>query len=161
MMEIHEKWMHWALSEAKKAGQNQEVPVGAVLLSEDQQVLALTHNLVLTLNDPCAHAEMIALKEGSKKLQNYRLLNTTLYVTVEPCVMCMGAIIHARVKKLVFGTRDEKWGASGSLYDFSKDTRFNHQPEVIEGVLHQECKELIRQFFQARRKMALVMNRTD
>lgn len=155
MMNTHIKWMHWALAEAKKAGQKGEVPVGAVLLSENGQVLALSHNLVITQMDPCAHAEMNALKEGAKKVQNYRLLNTTLYVTVEPCVMCMGAIIHARIKKVVFGTLDQKWGAIGSLYNFSKDSRFNHQPEIVEGVLEQECKELIQQFFQARRKLSL------
>ncbi len=154
MVDTHEKWMQWALAEAKKAGRKQEVPVGALLLSEDGQVLAISHNLVITKNDPCAHAEIIALKQGAEKMLNYRLLNTTLYVTVEPCIMCMGAIIHARIKRVVFGTRDEKWGAAGSLYDFSKDSRLNHQPEMIEGVLEQECRELIQQFFQARRKLS-------
>jgi tRNA(adenine34) deaminase len=154
MIDAHETWMQWAIAEAKKAGQKQEIPVGAVLLSENRQVLALSHNLVITQTDPCAHAEMIALKTGALKVQNYRLLNTTLYVTVEPCVMCMGAIIHARVKRVVFGTRDEKWGAAGSLYNFSTDARFNHQPEIIKGVMEQECRELIQQFFQARRKLS-------
>jgi tRNA(adenine34) deaminase len=154
-MNTHEKWMNWALAEAKKAGQLQEVPVGAVLLSEESKVLALSHNLCITNTDPTAHAEIIALRMAAQKLQNYRLLNTTLYVTVEPCFMCMGAIIHARVKTVVFGTRDEKWGAAGSLYNLSEDTRLNHHPEIIGGVLEYECKELIQLFFQARRKLSI------
>jgi tRNA(adenine34) deaminase len=158
MMDTHEKWMNWALAEAKKAGQKHEVPVGAVLLSEENQVLALSHNLCITNMDPTAHAEIIALRKAAQKMQNYRLLNTTLYVTVEPCVMCMGAIIHARVKTVVFGTRDEKWGAAGSLYNLSEDSRLNHQPEIVEGVLQNECMELIQQFFQARRKLSVKNN---
>jgi tRNA(adenine34) deaminase len=158
MGESHEKWMNWALAEAKMAGQQQEVPVGAVLLSEDNKVLALGHNLCITSMDPTAHAEIIALRSAGQKVQNYRLLNTTLYVTVEPCLMCMGAIIHARVKRLVFGTRDEKGGAVRSLYNLSEDTRLNHQPEIVEGVLEHECKELIQQFFQARRKLSVKNN---
>jgi tRNA(adenine34) deaminase len=155
MKDTHEKWMNWALAEAKKAGQLQEVPIGALLVSEENEVLALSHNLCITSMDPTAHAEIIALRMGAQKVQNYRLLNTTLYVTVEPCFMCMGAIIHARVKKVVFGTWDEKWGAAGSLYNLSKDTRLNHQPEIIQGVLEDECKEMIQQFFQARRKLSI------
>ena len=155
MDENHEKWMKWALAEAKEAGQQHEVPVGAVLLSEEKKVLALSHNLCITSMDPSAHAEIIALRMGGQKIQNYRLLNTTLYVTVEPCLMCMGAIIHARVKRLIFGTRDEKGGAAGSLYNFAEDTRLNHHPEIIEGILENECRELIQQFFQARRKLSL------
>jgi tRNA(adenine34) deaminase len=158
MMDAHEKWMNWALAEAKKAGQLQEVPVGALLLSGENKVLALSHNLCITNMDPTGHAEIIALRMAAQKVQNYRLLNTTLYVTVEPCLMCMGAIIHARVKTVVFGTQDEKWGAAGSLYDLSKDNRLNHQPEIIQGVLEHECKELIQQFFQARRKLSIKNN---
>jgi len=158
MMDTHEKWMHWALAEAKMAGRLQEVPVGAVLLSGRNHVLALSHNLCITSMDPTAHAEIIALRTAGQKMQNYRLLNTTLYVTVEPCVMCMGAIIHARVKRLVFGTRDEKWGAAGSLYNFSEDTRLNHRPEIVEGILQNECRELIQQFFQTRRKLSVKNN---
>ena len=158
LMNIHEKWMNWALAEAKKAGQLQEVPVGALLLSEENEVMALSHNICITSVDPTAHAEIIALRMAAQKVQNYRLLNTTLYVTVEPCLMCMGAIIHARVKRVVFGTRDEKWGAAGSLYNFSEDSRLNHQPEIIQGVLEQECRELIQQFFQARRKLSVKNN---
>jgi tRNA(adenine34) deaminase len=158
MGESHEKWMNWALAEAKEAGQRQEVPVGAVLLSEENKVLSLSHNLCITSMDPTAHAEIIALRMAAQKVQNYRLLNTTLYVTVEPCLMCMGAIIHARVKRVVFGTRDEKGGAAGSLYNLPEDTRLNHHPEIIEGVLENDCKELIQQFFQARRKLSVKNN---
>ena len=127
--------MKLALNEAKKAGQENEVPVGAVLVSDSGQILSLAHNQVEKLSDPTAHAEILALRNGARKAFNHRLLNTTLYVTVEPCVMCMGAILHARVSKVVFGTYDPKWGAAGSLYNFSKDDRFNHQLEIVHGGL--------------------------
>ncbi len=149
-----EKWMRRAIAEAKKAGLENEVPVGAVLVSEDDRVVAFGRNQVITRLDPTAHAEIVALREGAQKIRNYRLLNTTLYVTVEPCAMCMGAVVHARVARVVFGARDEKWGAAGSLYDFAGDDRFNHRPEIVGGVLEEECRELIQRFFRVRRKTA-------
>ncbi len=154
MSESLERWMGWAIAEARKAWLEDEVPVGAVLVAEDDRVLAFGRNQVISRLDPTAHAEIVALREGARKIRNYRLLNTTLYVTVEPCAMCMGAIIHARVAKVVFGALDEKWGAAGSLYDFSADDRFNHCPEIVGGVLEEECRELIQQFFRVRRKPA-------
>lgn len=144
--------MKLALNEAKKAGQNNEVPVGAVLVSDSNQILSLAHNQVKKLSDPTAHAEILALRIGSRNALNYRLLNTTLYVTIEPCVMCMGAILHARVSKVVFGVYDPKWGAAGSLYNFPKDDRFNHKLEIVDGVCCEECKILIQDFFKTRRK---------
>jgi len=131
--------MRLALNEAKKAGQKNEVPVGAVLVSDSNQILSLSHNQVAKLSDPTAHAEILTLRSGARKALNYRLLNTTLYVTIEPCVMCMGAILHARVSKVVFGVYDPKWGAAGSLYNFSKDDRFNHKLEIVDGVCCEEC----------------------
>jgi tRNA(adenine34) deaminase len=125
-----------------------------VLVSEDDRVVAFGRNQVITRLDPTAHAEIVALREGAQKIRNYRLLNTTLYVTVEPCAMCMGAVVHARVARVVFGARDEKWGAAGSLYDFAGDDRFNHRPEIVGGVLEEECRELIQRFFRVRRKTA-------
>jgi len=143
--------MKQALNEAGKAGEKGEVPIGALLISEKTDILAATHNQPIFLNDPTAHAEILALRKATQKLANYRLLNTTLYVTVEPCIMCMGAIIHARVATVVFGTHDPKWGAAGSLYHFPDDTRLNHRPEIIHGVCQNECRTLIQDFFRSRR----------
>jgi tRNA(adenine34) deaminase len=147
-----ESWMRRALDEAQKAGQTGEVPIGAVLVDAAGEMLASARNRTIGLADPTAHAEMLALRAAARKMGNYRLLHTTLYVTIEPCVMCMGALIHARVARIVFGARDPHWGAAGSLYDFAADTRFNHRPEMVEGVLAEPCRRLIQAFFRARRK---------
>jgi len=149
---IHIEWMKMALQEAVKARHKGEVPIGAVVVADDMIMLAAEHNRTVTLNDPTAHAEILALRSAAAKIGNYRLLNTTLYVTVEPCPMCMGAAIHARVARLVFGTHDPKWGAVGSLFNFADDRRFNHQPEVIKGVCKDECKRLLQNFFKEKRK---------
>ena len=143
--------MKIALAEAERARKKGEVPIGAVIVADNHQVLAAAHNRTITLNDPTAHAEILALRSAAAKIGNYRLLNTMLYVTVEPCPMCMGAVIHARVSRVIFGTRVPKWGAAGSLYDFAADPRFNHQPEVIQGVCKAECKTLIQEFFRQKR----------
>ena len=143
--------MKKALDEAEKAQKKGEVPIGALLVADNKKVLAAKHNCTITLSDPTAHAEILALRSAAAQIGNYRLLNTTLYVTVEPCPMCMGAIIHARVAQVIFGTRDPKWGAAGSLYNFADDHRFNHQPEIIEGVCKDECKTLIQNFFREKR----------
>jgi tRNA(adenine34) deaminase len=145
------EFMKLAINEAKKAGQKDEVPVGAVLVSGSGDILSRSHNQVITFADPTAHAEISALRKASIKVSNYRLLNTTLYVTVEPCVMCMGAIVHARVARVVFGANDLKWGAAGSLYNFAEDTRLNHRPEIISGICRDECRELIQDFFRSKR----------
>jgi tRNA(adenine34) deaminase len=147
----HEKYMALALSEAKKAGQMGEVPIGAILASKDGAILSATHNRTIDLVDPTAHAEILALRKAALKINNYRLLNTTLYVTVEPCIMCMGAIVHARVSKVVFGTADPKWGAVGSLYHFAEDDRLNHRVAITKGVCEQECRSLMQDFFRAKR----------
>lgn len=147
----HGKMMKIALNEAEKARRLGEVPIGALVVTDRNQVMAAEHNRTITLNDPTAHAEILALRTAAAKIGNYRLLNTTLYVTVEPCPMCMGAAIHARVSRVVFGARDPKWGAAGSLYDFSNDLRFNHQPKIIEGICEVECKALMQDFFREKR----------
>ena len=147
----HEKYMGLALAEAKKAGQMGEVPIGAILVSEDGQILSSTHNRTIDLADPTAHAEILALREAALKINNYRLLNTILYVTVEPCMMCMGAMVHARISNLVFGTQDPKWGAAGSLYNFAGDDRLNHRVAVTKGVCGHECRRLMQEFFRAKR----------
>lgn len=144
--------MRPALEEAKKAGQKDEVPVGAVVVTKKGKILSSAHNQVIGLCDPTAHAEILAIRKAASKIQNYRLLNTTLYVTVEPCIMCMGAIIHARISTVVFGAFDPKWGAAGSLYNFSDDTRLNHLPEIIPGICEDECKALMQDFFRSKRK---------
>ena len=144
--------MNIAIAEAEKAGQKNEVPIGAVIVAENGNVLARAGNQTVETADPTAHAEIVAIRKASIILNNYRLLGTTLYVTVEPCLMCMGAVIHARIAKLVFGTADPKWGACGSLYDFSKDNRLNHQLAVVSGIRENRCRDLMQIFFRARRK---------
>ena len=143
--------MERALAEAKKAGQIDEVPIGAVIVADNGKILAAAHNQVISRSDPTAHAEMLAIRQACRSAGNYRLLMTTMYVTVEPCLQCMGAIIHARIARVVFGTYDPKWGAAGSLYDFPADSRLNHQPEIISGVRAQACKQLMQDFFRAKR----------
>jgi len=147
----HIDYMTAALTEARLAAMQDEVPVGAVLVSDAGAILAAAHNLTIQSCDPSAHAEILALREASLKLKNYRLLNTTLYVTVEPCVMCMGALIHARVARLVFGASDPKWGAAGSLYNLGTDHRLNHQLVIVSGVLEEECRTLMQEFFKSKR----------
>ena len=151
MTEYDIKFMKLAINEAKKAGQKAEVPVGAVLVAESGDILSISHNQVITLADPTAHAEILVLREAAQKVLNYRLLGTTLYVTIEPCIMCMGVIIHARVARVVFGANDLKWGASGSLYNFAEDVRLNHRPEIIQGVCQDECREMMQEFFRSKR----------
>ncbi len=148
------QWMKMALGQAEKAKEKAEVPVGAVLVGETGEILSAAHNQTITRSDPSAHAEMLALRDAGQKIRNYRLVNTTLYVTIEPCIMCMGAIIHARVSTLVFGAYDPKWGAAGSIYDFSNDSRLNHRLKVIPGVCEAECRRLMQDFFRERRGRA-------
>lgn len=150
-MTDHERYMRLALAEAKKAGQFQEIPIGAVLVAHDGSILAAEFNQSIRRADPTAHAEILAIRTASQTRENYRLTGTRLYVSIEPCVMCMGAIIHARIAELIFGAYDPKWGAAGSLYRFHEDVRFNHHPKVIAGILSDECRALIQNFFRYRR----------
>jgi len=151
MHEEHIKFMKLALNQAKKAGQKSEVPIGSILISESGEILSASHNQTVSLADPTAHAEIITLRKAAQKIMNYRLLRTTLYVTIEPCIMCMGAIVHARVSRVVFGAHDPKWGAAGSLYNFADDSRLNHRPEIINGICEDECRTLIKDFFREKR----------
>ena len=144
-------FMQAALDEAVAAEALAEVPIGAVVV-RDSQIIGRGHNLRETNNDPTAHAEIIAIQQASQKLNSWRLLDCTLYVTLEPCVMCMGAIILARIPYLVFGCHDPKAGAAGSIYNFAEDDRFNHQVQVSEGVLQQECSTQLSKFFQRLRE---------
>ncbi len=144
-------FMQVALDEAVVAESLNEVPIGAVVVMNGQ-IIGRGHNLRETSNDPTTHAEIIAIQQAAKALHSWRLLDCTLYVTLEPCVMCMGAIILARIPYLVFGCRDPKVGAAGSIYNFAEDQRFNHQVQVREGVLQQECSTQLSQFFRCLRE---------
>ena len=152
----HIDFMKIAIQEARKAEKKGEVPVGAVLVDSGGHILSGSHNQPIFLSDPTAHAEILVLREAAARIQNYRLLSTVLYVTVEPCVMCMGAIIHARVSTLVFGTKDAKWGAAGSLYHFAQDDRLNHRPQVIGGICQDTCRQLMQDFFKNKRMHKIV-----
>jgi tRNA(adenine34) deaminase len=143
--------MGLALEEAQKAFQLAEVPVGAVLVNAAGEVLAKAHNLPVCSNDPTAHAEILAIRSASAGAGNYRLPETTVYVTLEPCAMCVGAMLHARVRRLVFGARDPRSGAAGSVVDLTAVSSFNHRIEVVEGVRSMECSEILKEFFRARR----------
>ena len=142
--------MELALEEAFQASREGEVPVGAVLVNEGQ-VVARNHNRSLSLHDPTAHAEILVLREGAAQVGNYRLNGCELFVTIEPCPMCAGAIVHSRISRLIFGARDEKGGGVKSLYRLLNDTRLNHQVQVTEGILAERCQEVMQSFFNARR----------
>lgn len=144
--------MELALVLAQEGAEHGEVPVGAVLVTGQGEILAKTRNMVIELCDPTAHAEILALRQGAEKSGNYRIADATLYVTIEPCPMCAGAMVLARIGRLVFGTRDTKSGGCASLYNIVQDQRLNHRMEIIEGVLEGRCKELIQGFFRAKRK---------
>lgn len=150
--EFDEKMMRYALELADKAEALGEIPVGAVLVDDARNIIGEGWNLSIVQNDPTAHAEIIALRNGAKNIQNYRLLNTTLYVTLEPCTMCAGAILHSRIKRLVFGASDYKTGAIGSRFHFFDDYKMNHTLEITSGVLAEECSQKLSTFFQKRRE---------
>lgn len=143
-------WMRHALNLAEQAGREGEVPVGAVLV-RDGKIIGEGWNQPIQNNDPSAHAEMQAMRAAGQAIGNYRLVDTTLYVTLEPCTMCAGAIIHARVGRVVFGAYDPKTGAAGSVFDVLNSDSYNHKVEINGGVLEQECAKLLSGFFRARR----------
>jgi tRNA(adenine34) deaminase len=145
-----ETFMRLALKEAIEAGREGEVPIGAVLV-HGGRVIGRGHNQRETLKDPTAHAEMIVLTQGAAALDAWRLIDTTMYVTLEPCPMCAGALLQARVKRLVFGAADPKAGACGTLFDLARDPRLNHRVEVSAGVLAQESAAVLQEFFRKRR----------
>lgn len=144
-----ERFMHIALTTAGQSGD--EVPVGAVLVNEAGEVLATAHNFREAKNDPTSHAEIEVIRKASADLSDWRLENTTLFVTLEPCVMCAGAIVAARIPRVVFGAWDERVGAAGSIYDVLRDSRLGKPVEVIPGVLEAECSALLKSFFEAKR----------
>lgn len=149
-MESDEKWMRMALDQASLARAAGEVPVGAVIV-RGGELLAKAHNSPIALSDPSAHAELLAIRRAAGEIGNYRLAGTTLYTTLEPCLMCAGAILQARIGRLVFGTADPKGGAVVSLYRIFDDRRMNHALEVLGGVLGEACAEILSGFFREKR----------
>jgi tRNA(adenine34) deaminase len=147
----HEYWMRHAMTLAKRAWDEREVPVGAVLV-HNNRVIGEDWNRPIGRHDPTAHAEIMALRQGGLVMQNYRLIDATLYVTLEPCVMCAGAMIHSRIGRVVFGARDAKTGAAGSLMDVLHHPGMNHRVEITEGILADECAALLSDFFRMRRQ---------
>ncbi|EST51815.1 adenosine deaminase [Brevibacillus panacihumi W25] len=154
MMEMHgqhETYMRAAIEEAKKAAAIGEVPIGAVIV-RDGEIVGRGYNLRETKKDPTLHAEMIAIREASAKLGGWRLIGCTLYVTLEPCPMCAGAIVQSRIEQVVYGAVDPKAGCAGTLMNLLEEPRFNHQVPVVEGVLAEECGQLLKDFFRSLRK---------
>ena len=149
-MNKDEKWMQIAIEEAKLAMRENEIPVGAVLV-KNEIVIAQAHNLSILNNDPTAHAEIQLLRKAGKKQENYRLGGSTLYVTLEPCAMCFGAMIHARIERIVFGALDPKTGVCGSCINLNKENFFNHKITITGGVLDKESSDLLRLFFKSKR----------
>jgi tRNA(adenine34) deaminase len=148
--------MSAAIAEARHGALKGEVPVGAIVAHDDKggEILAAAHNMPIALNDPTAHAEILAIRQAAATLGTYRLDGAALFVTLEPCVMCVGAMIHARIRRLYFGARDEKAGAIGSVYDIGRDGRLNHRIEVYPGVMERECSTLLSEFFRSLRDPA-------
>ncbi len=150
-LEKEEYFMRLALAEAEMAWRKGEVPVGAVVVLEGE-VIASAGNSPISLADPTAHAEILAIRSAARRMGNYRLTDCDLYVTLEPCLMCAGALVHARIRRLVFGAADPKGGACGTLYDIPGDIRLNHRVEVVAGMLEEESSSMLRAFFRARRR---------
>ncbi len=149
---MHEYFMRMALAEAEAAFAEDEVPIGAVIVRDDR-VIASAHNQREQLRDPTAHAEMIAITQAAQQMESWRLEGCTLYVTLEPCPMCAGAILQARVPTVVYGVPDPKGGAVHTLYQLLSDPRLNHRPQTVSGVLLAPCGEILSRFFQAQRKL--------
>ena len=149
---MQEQFMKEALKEAKKAYNKLEIPVGAVIV-KDGKIIARAHNIKEEKKDTTKHAEIIAIQKASKKLESWRLNDCELYVTLEPCPMCAGAIIQSRIKKVYIGTLDEKTGACGSVLNLFKDYKFNHNVEVEYGILKNECEEILKKFFKELREL--------
>ena len=150
-MNEDEKWMQIAISEANLAKSKDEIPVGAVPI-QNSELIAQAHNQPISNNDPTAHAEIQVLRIAAKQQRNYRLVGSTIYVTLEPCAMCLGAMMHARIKRIVFGASDPKTGVCGSCANLTAEAFFNHRIEVLGGILEKESKEILQSFFKLRRK---------
>lgn len=149
---LKEKFMKEAIKEAQKAYEKLEVPVGAVIV-KDGKIIARAHNLKETKFDTTKHAEIIAIQKASQKLKSWRLIDCEMYITLEPCTMCSGAIINSRIKKIYIGTMDEKTGAAGSKLNLFEDYTFNHNVEVETGIMKEECEKILKDFFKELRKI--------
>ena len=151
-LQLHDVWMHQALDQARQAFDEGEVPVGAVIVHENRAIAA-AHNQREALQDPTAHAEMVALTQAAQALGSWRLIGCTLYVTLEPCPMCAGAIVQARLPVVIYGTTDPKAGACHTLYNITADARLNHQALAMGGVLADECRQILQAFFAQQRAL--------
>ena len=149
-MNNDEKWMQIAINESSVAKFSDEVPVGAIIV-KNGKLIAHAHNQPISLNDPTAHAEILAIRQAAKKEKNYRLVGATLYVTLEPCLMCVGALMHARIERIVYGAKNTKNGFCGSILDITNDKQFNHRVIVDGGILEDQCQEILKSFFRLRR----------
>ncbi len=158
MSEIDEYWMNEAIKAALEAEKLDEVPIGACVVDADNNLLAIGGNRTRTDCDPTAHAEILVIREAARKIGNYRLTETTIYTTIEPCPMCAGALIQARVKRLVFGSPDERFGAVESVFRLCDSSSLNHQMEITKGVLADECKQLMQEFFKRKRNQLRITN---
>jgi tRNA(adenine34) deaminase len=154
MRKTDEHWMQMAIEAGKRAAEKGEVPVGACIADANYELLAIASNLTITDSDPTAHAEVMALREAGARIGNYRLVGATVYSTIEPCVMCAGALVNARVARLVFGAHDERFGAVETHFGLCTSEILNHRIEIVPGILADECRELMKQFFQKMRKPA-------
>ena len=144
-------FMQEAVKEAKKGWLKGEVPVGAILIDQYGNIMSRDHNRCISLNDPTAHAEILVIRKAAKLLENYRLTGTTMITTIEPCLMCMGAIMNARLAALVFGSFDPKSGAAGSVYNIAEDGKLRHRIKISSGIMEEECQSLMQNFFRERR----------
>ena len=150
-MHTDEKWMRKALEAAAEARAIGEVPIGACLVSAENELIAAGYNRTITDCDPTAHAEIIVLREAARKIGNYRLTGTVLYTTIEPCVMCAGAIVNARIARLVYGTADERFGAVETKFRLCDSSSLNHQVAITSGILETQCREIMQEFFRLKR----------
>jgi len=152
MIKSDELWMQKAIEAAKNARDLNEIPIGACLIDKNGELLAVAGNRTITNCDPTAHAEILALREAAAKINNYRLTETVVYTTIEPCAMCAGALVNARVKRLVFGAQDERFGAVESIFRLCDTSSLNHRIEISSGVLAEDCRKLMQDFFKRRRE---------
>ncbi len=155
--DLEARWMREALAAASLAGERGEVPIGACVVAGDGRILAIAGNQTRTDCDPTAHAEIIALREAARNFGNYRLTGVVVYSTIEPCAMCAGALVQARVKRLVYGARDERFGAVESKFRICDSGSLNHRIEIMSGVLEEECRAVMQEFFRARRTTKTVI----
>ena len=151
MFEQDEFWMRKAIESAIEAGELNEVPIGACLIDKNGELLAAAGNRTITNSDPTAHAEILVLREAAAKIGNYRLTETALYTTIEPCAMCAGALVNARIERLIFGAHDKRFGAVESIFRICDTSSLNHQIKITAGILAEDCRRLMQDFFRARR----------